>query len=270
MFKFLKKLSMYIFAMMIVFFIGFIVIIPFAVKNFIEDVNIMNNSLKTTTYNIDEDITKLVIRSIEPPMFNIRYRQSDNGKCYIENYKIDNDFSSTGTYKINFSSDEGIAYLDVFNEYKYNNINIESIKRQIFSDNFIIHPDIIIYIPDNIEIEFTDNYRMKYFVEASSSINFVNKDALIAEKNRIDEENYQRKLSNIEMRLQEDLNMQMDSVRNEIYDLRNNINSVRDEIYDLRNNIDSVRNEIYDNFDNLYRKFENTVVPNYENTVVPN
>ncbi len=219
MLKVFKKISIYVSIIMLICFIGVVVSTPFAVKGIIAELN--NVKISYETKEASTNITKAVI-NIEDYCVT-KVKQSTNGKFYVEVFNSGYSSNAVSDIKADITESENVAKLNVYRNYiiEEGSFSPENIKKEIINDLIYI-PDIIIYIPENIEIETKGNY-LTYYDLIDRGIDFANK-------------------ADIEAQIEaERLKMQEEIAREEAIGMQNDVNALREEMY---NEIANVRGEI--------------------------
>lgn len=224
-----KKISIYVSIIMLVCFIGVVVSTPFAVKGMIVELNSIKTSYETK--EVSTNITKAVI-NVEDYCYT-KIKQSTNGKFYIEVLDKDNSVNTFSNIKVDLNENQNVVNLNVYRDYtiEEGTFTVENIKKEMLSE-FVNVPNVIIYIPENIEVEIKGTY-FTYYDLINNGIDFANKAdveaQLEAERLRREEEIARQE----ELYSKNDVNI----LRNEVY---NEISSIREEI-------DTLRMDMYNN-----------------------
>lgn len=214
-----KKISIYVSIIMLICFIGVIVSTPFAIKGIIAELNNVKTSYETK--EASTNITKAVI-NIEDYCAT-KVKQSTNGKFYVEVFNSGYSSNAVSDIKADITESENVAKLNVYRNYiiEEGSFSVENIKKEFINDLIYI-PDIIIYIPENIEIEIKGNY-LTYYDLIDRGIDFANK-------------------ADIEAQVEaERLRREEEVARQEAVNMQNDVNILREEMY---NEIANVREEM--------------------------
>lgn len=232
--KVLKKIAIYTGAVMLATFVLFLICLPFGIKSFMNDIASVETKMETKEANAN--ITKAVI-SVDD-YCDIRFRQSKNGKFYVEVFEGAGDISNFSYIenKVELTENGNIAYLDIEKDYENSKKFTKDTFNQFVSREFFYHPDLIVYIPENIEIETKGEY---YHIEQLiySNIDFANKETIQAE---MEAENQREMELSVNQNIS-DIQAENDALRIEMENMRSElmteISILREELY----------NEIYNN-----------------------
>lgn len=229
MLKVFKKISIYVSIIMLICFIGVVVSAPFAVKGIIAELNNVKTSYETK--EASTNITKAII-NVEDYCY-AKAKQSTNGKFYVEVLNSEYSSNTFSDIKADIIENENIARLNVYQDYtiEEGSFTVENIKKAMISDIIYI-PDVVIYIPENIEVEIKGN-RLTYEDLINNGIDFANK-------------------ADIEAQLEaERLKIEEQIARQEAISMQNDVNVLRDEMYeeisDVREEVDMLRTDMYNN-----------------------
>ncbi len=229
----LKKIAIYTGAVMLATFVLFLICLPFGIKSFMNDIVSIETKMETKEANAN--ITKAVISVND--YCDIRFRQSKNGKFYVEVFEGSGDVSNFSYIenKVELTENGNIAYLDIEKDYENSKKFTKDTFNQFVSREFFYHPDVIVYIPENIEIETKGEYQNRDLVY--SDIDFVNKETVKAE---IEAENQREMELSVNQNIS-DIQAENDALRIEMENMRSElmteISILREELY----------NEIYNN-----------------------
>lgn len=223
-----KKISIYVSIIMLICFIGVIVSTPFAIKGIVAELNNVKTSYETK--EASTNITKAVI-NIED-YCTTKVKQSTNGKFYVEVFNSGYSSNAVSDIKADITESENVAKLNVYRNYiiEEGSFSAENIKKEIINDLIYI-PDIIIYIPENIEVEINGNY-LTYYDLIDRGIDFANKADIEAqvEAERLKQEEEIARQEAVSM--QNDVNILREEMYNEIASVREEINTLRTVIED--------------------------------------
>lgn len=229
----LKKIAIYTGAVMLATFVLFLICLPFGIKSFMNDIASIETKMETKEANAN--ITKAVISVND--YCDIRFRQSKNGKFYVEVFEGAGDISNFSYIenKVELTENGNIAYLDIEKDYENSKKFTKDTFNQFVSREFFYHPDVIVYIPENIEIETKGEYQNRDLVY--SDIDFANKETVKAE---IEAENQREMELSVNQNIS-DIQAENDALRIEMENMRSElmteISILREELY----------NEIYNN-----------------------
>ncbi len=223
-----KKISIYVSIIMLICFIGVIVSTPFAIKGIVAELNNVKTSYETK--EASTNITKAVI-NIED-YCTTKVKQSTNGKFYVEVFNSGYSSNAVSDIKADITESENVAKLNVYRNYiiEEGSFSAENIKKEIINDLIYI-PDIIIYIPENIEVEIKGN-DLTYYDLIDRGIDFANKADIEAqvEAERLKQEEEIARQEAVSM--QNDVNILREEMYNEIASVREEINTLRTVIED--------------------------------------
>lgn len=223
-----KKISIYVSIIMLICFIGVIVSTPFAIKGIVAELNNVKTSYETK--EASTNITKAVI-NIED-YCTTKVKQSTNGKFYVEVFNSGYSSNAVSDIKADITESENVAKLNVYRNYiiEEGSFSAENIKKEIINDLIYI-PDIIIYIPENIEVEIKGN-DLTYYDLIDRGIDFANKADIEAqvEAERLKQEEELARQEAVSM--QNDVNILREEMYNEIASVREEINTLRTVIED--------------------------------------
>lgn len=223
-----KKISIYVSIIMLICFIGVIVSTPFAIKGIVAELNNVKTSYETK--EASTNITKAVI-NIED-YCTTKVKQSTNGKFYVEVFNSGYSSNAVSDIKADIIESENVAKLNVYRNYiiEEGSFSAENIKKEIINDLIYI-PDIIIYIPENIEVEIKGN-DLTYYDLIDRGIDFANKADIEAqvEAERLKQEEEIARQEAVSM--QNDVNILREEMYNEIASVREEINTLRTVIED--------------------------------------
>ena len=179
MINIMKKICKYTCIVMAISFVCALVTAPFAIKGLMNDIQSASEKVSQNIVKKEalETTTKAVISS--NVYCDIEFRQSTNGKFYVELFNGGN--KSIGGFDITteLTEENGVAYFTISRDYtKPENILERMNIYKEFIRNFVYYPDMIIYIPENIEVDVKGEYISEGRL-IGSDVMFSNRDALI-------------------------------------------------------------------------------------------